>query len=326
MLSGERVDDLETRLLGDSDAMVRLRSIVPKIARSDAPTLITGSTGTGKEHCARTIHALSERHDGPFVAINCGAVPDNLFEAELFGFERGSFTGAVRSQTGKAVIAGAGGTLFLDEVGELSPFSQVKLLRLLEEKEVQPIGREKPVKVDLRVIAATNRDVEQQVEQGSFRPDLYYRLNVARLTLPDLSERAEDIALYIRHFVEGFNRRCGCQVTAPDDELLDVLLHYDWPGNIREVRNFVEAIFIDPPRGAIRLDHIPDAFVRLQRSFDCSGKDERARIRAALDRTDWNRAEAARSLSWSRMTLYRKMTKYEMTRGGPEGAEDGPIL
>lgn len=318
------MDDLVTGLLGDSEAMVRLRTIVPKIARCDAPALITGSTGTGKEHCARTIHALSERRCAPFVAINCGAVPDSLFEAELFGFERGSFTGAVRSQTGKAVIAGAGGTLFLDEVGELSPFSQVKLLRLLEEKEVQPIGREKPVKVDLRVIAATNRDVEQQVEEGSFRADLYYRLNVARVTLPDLAERTEDIALYITHFIERFNRRCGCDVAAPDAELLDLLMHYDWPGNVREVRNFVEAVFIDPPRGAIRRDHIPDAFVRLQRSFDRSGKDERARIRAALDRTDWNRAEAARALSWSRMTLYRKMTKYEMTRGGPEGPEDSP--
>jgi two-component system, NtrC family, response regulator AtoC len=320
------VDELDRELLGESEAMVRLRALVPKIARCDAPTLITGSTGTGKEHCARTIHALSERQQAPFVAINCGAVPDNLFEAELFGFERGSFTGAIRSQTGKAVIAGAGGTLFLDEVGELSPFSQVKLLRLLEEKEVQPIGRERPIKVDLRVIAATNRDVEQQVEEGSFRADLYYRLNVARVTLPDLSERTEDIALYIRHFIDRFNHRRDCQVTAPDDELLDVLLHYDWPGNIREVRNFVEAIFIDPPRGAIRLDHIPDAFVRLQRSFDCSGKDERARIRAALDRTDWNRAEAARALSCSRMTLYRKMTKYDMTRGGPEGPEGGTLL
>ena len=320
------MDTLETRLLGDSDAMVRLRTIVPKIARSDAPTLITGSTGTGKEHCARTIHALSERQDAPFVAINCGAIPDSLFEAELFGFERGSFTGAVRSQTGKAVIAGAGGTLFLDEVGELSPFSQVKLLRLLEDKEVQPIGRVKPRKVDLRVIAATTRGVERQVEEGSFRADLSYRLNVARVTLPDLAERAEDILLYLRHFIEWFNCRRGCTVAPPDAELIDVLLHYDWPGNIREVRNFVEAIFIDPPRGAIRMDHIPDAFVRLQRSFDASGKDERARIRAALDRTDWNRAEAARALSWSRMTLYRKMTKYEMTRGGPEGPEDYPAL
>ena len=171
-------------LLGDSAEIVRLRSYLPKVAGSNAPALITGSTGTGKEHCARAIHRLSKRHAEPFVAINCGAIPDSLFEAELFGFERGSFTGAMRSQTGKAVIAGAGGTLFLDEVGELSPFNQTKLLRLLEEKEVHPIGRERPVKVDLRVIAATNRNVEQQVEDGSFRADLYYRLNVARVCPP----------------------------------------------------------------------------------------------------------------------------------------------
>ena len=305
--------------------MARLRAIVPKIARSNAPTLITGSTGTGKEHCARAIHDLSERRRAPFVAINCGAIPDSLFEAELFGFERGSFTGAVRSQTGKAVVAGAGGTLFLDEVGELSPFNQTKLLRLLEEKEVQPIGRDRPVKVDLRVIAATNRDVERQVEEGCFRADLYYRLNVARLTLPNLAERREDIATFLAHFIDAFNRACGTAVEGPEQELLDILLSYDWPGNVREIRNFVEAVFIDPPRGAIGIRHIPDAFVRMQKSF--AGSDERARILAALDRTDWNKAEAAKALSWSRMTLYRKLTKYQMARGGPEGSGSaGPVL
>jgi two-component system response regulator HydG len=305
--------------------MARLRELVPKIARSDAPTLITGATGTGKEHCARAIHALSPRACAPFVAINCGAIPDSLFEAELFGFERGSFTGAVRSQTGRAITAGAGGTLFLDEVGELSTFSQTKLLRLLEEKEVQPIGRERPVKVDLRVIAATNRDVEEQVDEGSFRADLYYRLNVARVALPDLSERIGDIEIYLSHFIERFNRSHGTQVSGPDEELLDVLLHYDWPGNIREVRNFVEAVFIDPPCGSIGVRHIPDAFVRLSRAFSAIGSDEQARIRAVLDRTDWNRSEAAKELHWSRMTLYRKMTRYHIAKGGTGGIEEGPM-
>jgi two-component system response regulator AtoC len=302
-------------LLGTSDAIMALRALTPKIARSDAPTLITGATGTGKEHVARRLHMLSSRAHNPFVAINCGAIPDTLFESEVFGFERGAFTGATHSQKGKAVLAD-GGTLFLDEIGELSPLCQTKLLRMLEEREVQPIGAVRPVKVDLRVIAATNRSVEAQIDEGSFRPDLYFRLNVARIAIPDLCDRPEDIALYFDHFIQRFNARCGGNVRAPDAELMPLLLDYDWPGNVRELRNFVEAVFIDPPEGPIGLDDIPAAFVRLHASYARTGEAERSRIVAALEKTDWNKAAAAKALSWSRMTLYRKLTKYHVTRGG----------
>ncbi len=302
-------------LLGVSDAMVRLRTSCPKIAKSRAPILITGATGTGKEHVARVLHRLSPRAHSSFVAINCGAIPDTLFEAELFGFERGSFTGALQAQKGKAVLAD-GGTLFLDEVGELTPLGQTKLLRLLEEGEVQPIGCPRPIKVDLRIIAATNRDVEDQVDEGSFRSDLYYRLNVARVVLPPLCDRPEDIRVYLDHFVDRFNRRDGAAVGEPDEELLSLLLDYGWPGNIREIRNFVEGVFIDPPEGRMGVRHIPAAFSRMRESWRSSGEEERARILAALEATDWNKAEAAKALHWSRMTLYRKLTKYHVTRGG----------
>ena len=307
--------DAATDLLGASPAIAQLRALLPKIGRSGAPLLVTGPTGTGKEHIARAVHANSRRADRPFVAINCGAIPDGLFEAELFGFERGSFTGALEAKKGKAVLAD-GGTLFLDEIGELSPMGQTKLLRLLEEGEAQPVGAPRPVNVDIRVIAATNCDVEEQVEDGTFRSDLYYRLNVARIELPGLSERPDDITVYLDHFIQRFNDRDHAHVGAPDEDLLNLLLDYDWPGNVREVRNFVEGVFIDPPEGMIHVDHIPAAFARLKASWRASGQDERARILAALDATDWNKAEAAKALHWSRMTLYRKLTKYHVSRGG----------
>jgi two-component system response regulator HydG len=303
-------------LLGNSDAIRQLRALTPKIARSDAPVLITGSTGTGKEQFARILHETSRRTNHAFVAINCAAIPDSLFESELFGFERGSFTGALHAQRGKAVLAD-GGSLFLDEVGELSLLNQSKLLRVLEEHEIHPIGAPRPVKVDFRVIAATNRSVEEQVESGSFRDDLYYRLNVARIAIPDLCERPQDIPVYIDHFIQRFNERTGARVSAPSAELMEVLLNYRWPGNVREVRNFVEGVFIDPPRGAICMRDIPAAFARLPASYTRPGEDERVRIVAALDKTDWNKAEAAKELHWSRMTLYRKLTKYHLTRSEP---------
>jgi len=304
-------------ILGDSEAIFDLREAIPKIARSDAPALITGETGTGKEHFARAIHCMSARRDRPFVAINCAAIPDTLFEAELFGFERGSFTGAVASRQGKAKLAD-GGTLFLDEIGDLTQYSQTKLLRLLEEKEAYPIGATRPEKFDLRIIAATNVDVEEAVSEGRFRSDLYYRINVARIDIPALSERPEDIALYLGHFVERFNADCQAHVRGIDAELMHLLGDYDWPGNIREIRNFVEGVFIDPPDGPITLRDIPNAFAHLRRSYQHTGIDERERMIAALERTNWNKAKAAEHLHWSRMTLYRKLTKYNISdsRGG----------
>jgi two-component system, NtrC family, response regulator AtoC len=306
-------------ILGSSEAIVTLRRLAPKIALSDAPILITGSTGTGKEHVARVFHRQSARAGKPFVALNCAAIPDTLFESELFGFERGSFTGATRAQQGKAVVAD-GGTLFLDEIGELSPYSQAKLLRMLEEHEVQPIGAARPVRVDLRIIAATNRQVEIAVASGQFRSDLYYRINVARVAIPDLIDRRQDIPLYVDHFIHVFNGRRGTRVSGVERGLLDLLVRYDWPGNVREIRNFVEGVFIDPPDGLIGAGHIPAAFTQLHGSYVRSGDEEHTRLVAALEQSNWNKAEAAKRLHWSRMTLYRKLTKYKVARGGvPSG-------
>jgi len=314
------MSDPEADILGASAAIVALRRLAPKIALSDAPTLITGSTGTGKEHVARVLHRRSARAQKPFVALNCAAIPETLFESELFGFERGSFTGATRSQPGKAVIAD-GGTLFLDEIGELTSFSQSKLLRMIEAHEVHPLGAQRPIKVDLRIIAATNQRVEEAIASGQFRSDLYYRLNVARIAIPDLIERREDIPLYLDHFIGLFNESRGTRVGGVDRELMDLLVRYDWPGNVREVRNFVEGVFIDPPDGLIGTRHIPAAFARLHRTYARTGQEEHARLVAALEQSDWNKAEAAKLLHWSRMTLYRKLTKYSVTR---KGTGDGP--
>lgn len=316
-------------ILGQSAAIFGLRSDIPKIACSDAPTLITGATGTGKEHVAKAIHSRSKRCSRRFVAVNCAAIPDTLFESELFGFERGSFTGAVTAQPGKARVAD-GGTLFLDEIGDLTPYSQTKLLRLLEEKEVYSIGATEPEQIDLRVIAATNVDVEDAVSDGRFRSDLYYRLNVARIDLPALSERREDIELYLQHFVDRFNRERDGNVVGIDAELMDVLIEYDWPGNLREVRNFVEAVFIDPPSGPVTMRDVPRAFAHLRESYSFSGLDERERMIAALEETNWNKAKAAETLHWSRMTLYRKLTKYNVSKSAPiaddrDGDGDGEI-
>jgi two-component system response regulator HydG len=299
--------------------------MAPKIARSEAPILITGSTGTGKEHIARAIHRSSPRADKAFIAVNCAAVPDTLFESELFGFERGSFTGAIHGQKGKAVLAD-GGTLFLDEIGELSLYCQSKLLRLLEEHEVYPIGAPRPVKVDLRVIAATNRRVEDAISLGQFRSDLYYRINVARIAIPDLADRPEDIALYVDHFIAQFNNRRGMQVGGVDPELMDLLVTYNWPGNVREIRNFVEGVFIDPPAGLIGIRHIPAAFAHLHRMYARTGEEEHRRLIAALEQSNWNKAEAAKLLQWSRMTLYRKLTKYNVTRSRTDDLPDDPHL
>jgi two-component system, NtrC family, response regulator AtoC len=301
-------------ILGSSAAIAELRRLAPKIAQSDAPTLITGATGTGKEHVARVIHRRSPRAAQAFVALNCAAIPDTLFESELFGFERGSFTGATRSQRGKAVAAD-GGTLFLDEIAELTPFCQSKLLRMLEEHEVHPLGATRPLSVNLRVIAATNRHVEDAVASGEFRPDLYFRLNVARIAIPALAERPEDIPLYVHHFIAHFNARRGTRVSGIDHELLNLLVGYAWPGNVREIRNFVEGVFIDPPEGLIGTRHIPAAFAHLQRSYTRTGDEEHARLITALEQSNWNKVEAAKRLHWSRMTLYRKLSKYSVERG-----------
>ncbi len=293
--------------------MAALRAYIPKVARSTATVLITGETGSGKERVARVVHTLGPRGRHSFIAINCAALPDSLIESELFGHERGAFTGAITASKGHIVQAD-GGTLFLDEVGEMSPHAQAKLLRVLETREVVPVGAGRAVPVDFRLIAATNQPLEALMTARQFRADLYYRLNVARLDLPPLRDRREDIPLLLAHAIDELNVLHRSSVGAPDHELLGCLMAHDWPGNIRELRNLVEAIFIDPPPGRISLNNLPPIFRDMFRHYQRSSSSERDRLIGMLEQTNWNKAEAAKQLKWSRMTLYRKLAKYRVDR------------
>jgi DNA-binding NtrC family response regulator len=282
---------------------------LPKVAASDANVLITGETGTGKERVAECIHDLSARHAGQLVRINCAAIPDSLLESEMFGHERGAFTGAHNSYLGKLRSANRG-TVFLDEIGEMSPYAQARLLRVLETREVSPLGGLRTMPLDVRFIAATNQDLETLVAQNRFRSDLFYRVNVARLLLPPLRERREDIGVFFDHFLAEFSARARRPMCGADRTLKQCLLAHDWPGNVRELRNLVEAVFIDPPSGTIGLADVPEHFRRIFERHVTVRPSERDLVIHALLATDWNKSKAAEQLQWSRMTLYRKLTKY----------------
>ena len=302
-------------LWGSSKAMLALKSYLTKAAQSDATVLVTGETGTGKENVASSLHRLGPRAARPFVSINCAALPETLVESELFGHRRGAFTGATGDFPGRFVEAD-GGTLFLDEIGELSHASQAKLLRVLENREVVPVGSTERRKVDVRLVVATNAELEELIVQRQFRADLYYRLNVVRIEMPSLRERPEDIAPIIDHFITQQNRRLAMRVGRPDHDLLDRLCRYEWPGNVRELRNMVEAVFVDPPHGrALALADLPPNFRRLFREEPRPGQDERDHLVKVLRNTNWNKVAAAREMNWSRMTLYRKLAKYELDNG-----------
>ena len=230
--------------------------MLPQIAESDSTVLIEGETGTGKELMARSLHDLSTRRDKPFIAINCGALPDTLLESELFGYKAGAFTNAVHDKPGYFHLAD-GGTILLDELGETSPAFQVKLLRVLEEQEFQPLGGVKKERVNVRILAATNRDLEALVEQETFRRDLFYRINIVRLLLPPLRERKEDIPLLIERFIDKMNRLRGKAVSGIEPEALERLMAHDYPGNIRELENIIEHAFILCSQGRIGLHHLP---------------------------------------------------------------------
>jgi DNA-binding NtrC family response regulator len=295
--------------------MAALRTYVQKVAESDANVLITGATGTGKELVAESIHRASRRRSAPFVPVNSASIPDSLIESELFGYERGAFTGATESYLGKMRLAD-GGTLFLDEIGEMSPLGQAKILRVLESREIFPLGARRTTSVDVRFVAATNRDLEPLIQRREFRQDLFFRLNVARIYLPPLRERREDILELFRHYTRQFNQQFGKRVDAPTPELASRLQAYSWPGNVRELRNCLEAVFIDPPDGPLAVEHLPESFRRIFADHREDGLSEREALLAALSRTNWNKKMAARELRWSRMTLYRKLEKYKISGCG----------
>ena len=302
-------------LHGTSPAMTDLRRYLAKVARTDTTVLVTGETGTGKERVAAAVHRLSARTGKPFIAVNCAAVPDSLFESEMFGHERGAFTSAQNAFPGRFVEAD-GGTLFLDEVSEMPPAVQAKLLRLLEDRTVMPVGSLRRRAVDVRIVAASNERLEDLVAERRFRPDLFYRLNVARIEIPPLRERPEDIASIVDHFVAEHNQRRAMRVGRPDPALLEYMRHYPWPGNVRELRNLVEALFIDAPEGRpFGLGDLPPAFRRLFLQDFSAGEQERERLVSVLRQTNWNKMEAARQMNWSRMTLYRKLAKYNLDAG-----------
>ena len=248
-----RVGDLASR----SPLMQRVFEVLPAIAASPSTVLILGETGTGKELVARTIHSLSPRSQGPFIAVNCGALPDTLLESELFGYKAGAFTGANKDKPGRFALA-RGGTLFLDEIGEVSPALQVRLLRVLQERTYEPLGATRSESADARIIVATNKDLAEQMRQGVFREDLYYRVNVVRVELPPLRRRKEDIPLLVEQFIARFNRLQQKSVQGIAAEALSLLMAHDWPGNIRELENAIERAFILCNEGRIGIGHLPE--------------------------------------------------------------------
>lgn len=310
-------------IIGQSAPMRRIFSVLPDVAASDAPVLVSGASGTGKELIANAIHDLSPRRDHPFVRVNCGALPDTLLESELFGYVKGAFTDARRDKPGRFVLAD-GGTLFLDEVGELSPAFQVKLLRVLQEGELQPLGSTRTIKVDVRIVAATNRDLAQAVAERTFREDLYYRLRVVPIDIPPLAARRQDVQPLVEHFVRETARRTGKPIEGVTDRALQVLCDYEFPGNVRELKNLVERAFVFCRDRLIDVRHLPDdVFVKASpdvlpitpparpvQPFRMPDDDEVRVIREALEANRWNRTETAKTLGIGRNTLWRKMKKY----------------
>ena len=296
-----------------STAMRGVLEVLPRIAESESTILIHGETGTGKELVARAIHGLSARRDGPFVAVNCGALPDTLLESELFGYKAGAFTGANKDKPGRFALANRG-TLFLDEIGEVSPALQVRLLRVLQEKQYEPLGATRTEEANVRVVAATNHNLAALVESGAFRQDLYYRINVMKLHLPPLRDRRDDIPLLVEHFVSVFNAVQNKRVTGVSSDVMGVLAAHDYPGNVRELQNIVEHAFVLCHEGQIELEHLPGEIVpissrtgRRRRMRDVVTAVEAQMIREALERNDGNRLAAARELGMHKSTLFRKV-------------------
>lgn len=304
-------------LIGKSEPMRKVYELIDKIAGLNVTILITGESGTGKELAARAIHEKSTRRDGPFVPVNCVAIPNGLLESELFGHEEGAFTGATRRKKGKFELANKG-TLFLDEIGDMNIQAQSKLLRIIEEGEFEQVGGEKTIEVDNRIIAATNRDLLKNVREGTFRDDLYYRLNEVRINMPPLREREDDIPLLIDYFIDIFNRDFDKKVKGISDTALNYLLKHDWPGNVRELRNVIKRAVALMETDTIWLEHLPVEIkihteeVMISNQQLSLDEVEAKHINTILKNTDWNKSKAARILNISRHRLDRKIDKYKL--------------
>lgn len=304
-------------IIGRSPAMVRLFELLPRIAESSSTVLLEGTSGTGKELFARAIHNLSLRKHKRFVVTNCGALPDTLLESELFGYKAGAFTDAKRDKPGRFALAD-GGTIFLDEIGDISPAMQVRLLRVLQERVVEPLGGIEPQKVNVRVVAATNKNLSELVKSGAFREDLYYRIRVIHLQLPTLRQRREDIPLLVDHLVARFNRLQGKDVAGVSNEVMARLMDHEFPGNVRELENIIEQAFVLCGGGLIELSHLPSE-LRPLTSLGINEDDgmtlsamEKHLIALALQRYGGNRKKAAHRLGIDTSTLFRKIRAYQI--------------
>jgi len=315
-------------IIGKSEAFQKIFAILPDIAASGSTVLIEGPSGSGKELLARAIHNLSPRRKRPYVVVNCGTLPPNLFESELFGYRRGAFTDAKTDKPG-LITKAEGGTIFLDEIGDLPGETQIKLLRLLQEREYLPLGGVKMLRADVRIVAATNRDLSSLLSQGKFRDDLYFRLAVVRLSIPPLSERRQDIPLLVDHFIQRFNARRGTRVQGVTPAVMEILMRHPLPGNVRELENIIEYCFVLCHNGLIDVRHLPD---ELQPPGEAPPpaeepspptlleQSEAEAIRLALSRNQGNRDKTAQELQISRTTLWRKMRKHGIR---PEQFEPG---
>lgn len=321
-------DEVESRheIVGRSFAIRALLDRIEKVAPTDARVLITGENGTGKELVARAVHRLSARADRPFVEVNCAAIPAELIESELFGHVKGSFTGAYADRSGKFEQAN-GGTLFLDEIGDMSSAAQAKVLRALQEGVITRVGGEHPIRVDVRVIAATNKDLEREIELGRFREDLYFRLNVVPIHVPPLRERREDIPMLVRHFIERAVNELRLPPRQFDDSAIDRLVSMDWPGNVRELRNTVERLLIlarsdevtasDVDRlvgGTQSQGSLPSDLLAAETFAEFKERAERYYILTKLREHDWNVSETARAIDMPRSNLYKKIERYNLVR------------
>lgn len=308
-------------IVSKSPALIKLFAILPDVAESESSVLIQGPSGSGKELFARAVHNLSPRKDKPYIVINCGTLPPQLFESELFGYLRGAFTDAKRDKPGK-LAAAEGGTVFFDEIGELPLQIQVKLLRLMQQHEYEPLGAVQTIKADIRVVAATNKDLRSLVEKGRFRDDLYFRLAVICFDLPPLKDRREDIPYLVDHFVRKFNAKKGKNLIGVSPRVMEVLMKYDYPGNVRELENILEYGYAFCRGRRLEFEHLPTKLQDGLQMMDPASEsinhihpirnllNEEAAIRAALDRHNQNRTKAAKDLGMDRTTLWRKMRRF----------------
>ncbi len=299
-------------IISKSKRMQKIFSILPRVAESDATVLIEGESGTGKELIARAIHNLSYRRDKPMVVVNCAALPDTLLESELFGYEAGAFTGANKRKPGRFALA-EGGTVFLDEIGDISQALQVRLLRVLQERTYEPLGGAETVKADVRIIAASNAHIPELIQQGRFREDLFYRINVMRIQLPPLRERKEDIPLLVEHFLDKLSKTKRKLVTGVAEDVLAALMIYDFPGNVRELENLIEHAFVLCQGTTIEPDCLPEEIPLRERakagSVQSVREFERQLLVRALKRNNWKRGQTAAELDIDKSTLWRKMRR-----------------